>query len=162
MVEAKAVQDHVRSVVRPALLRSAREQALERDVVGDVEQEHDVQGLSDLLEHRIQSLGLGHGPREPVEDEAVLVGEALTDQVDHEVVGNEISAFENRLDLQAELRALGDRRPQDVSGGDMRDVVERRDPPRLRSFSAALRAEDENSHVLSLEATKGEASLAPT
>ena len=134
---------------------SPREQAFQRDVVRHVEQQHDVQGLSDLVEHRIESLGLGHRPREPVEHEAVLVREALSDQVDHEVVGNEISPFENRLHLQAELRALGDRRAQDVSGGDVRDVVERRDPPRLRSFPAALGAEDEDSHARSLWKKEG-------
>ena len=54
--------------------------------------------LADLLEHGVERLGLGHRAREAVEHEAVLLGEPRPDEVDHELVGHEVPALEDRLD----------------------------------------------------------------
>ena len=64
----------------------------------------------------------------------MLVGESLANEVDHEIVRHELAVLEDRLHAPAELRAVGDRRAQDVARGDVRDVVDRSDALRLRSL----------------------------
>ena len=71
-------------------------QALRRDLVGHLEQDHGVERLSDLVEHRVERLGLRDRAREPVEDEPVLVLEPLANEPDHEVVRDEVAALEDR------------------------------------------------------------------
>jgi len=118
----------------------ARAEARGRDRVGDLEQDHRVERLADLVEHRVECLGLRHRAREAVEHEAVLVGEALADEVDHELVRDEVAALEDRAHLSPELRSVRDGGAQDVAGGDVRDAVRLGDPLRLCSFPRPLRA----------------------
>ena len=70
------------------------------------------------------------------------LGEALADEVDHEVVRNEVAALEDRAHLRAELRPSDDRGTQDVAGRDVRHVVRCGDPLRLGPLAGALRARE--------------------
>ena len=94
----------------------------------------------------VERLGLRHRAREAVEHEAVLVREALPDEADHEVVGHQIAALEDRAARAPELRPVGDGFAQDVAGRDVRDVVGSGDALRLRALAGPLRAEDEDAH----------------
>src|SRR5919197_32729 len=110
--------NRLRRVVRPPLERRALAQPLDRDLVGNLELEDEVELPVDLPQHRVQRLGLDEGAREAVEDEAVLRvrgREPVADQLDHEVVGNEAAAVVDRLHLAAERRVVRDRAPEDVA-----------------------------------------------
>ena len=122
-------------------------QPIRRDLVGDLEQDHGVERLADLVEHRVERLGLRDRARKAVEHERVLVRESLANETDHEVVGHEIASLEDRSHLPTELGAVGDRLTEDVPCRDVRHVVGGRDPLRLGALAGALRAEDEDSHV---------------
>ena len=150
VVEAKPVADRLRRVVGAALLTRARLEPRRRDLVGHAQQDHRVERLADLVEHRVERLGLRERAREPVEDERVLVGQPLADEVDHEVVGDEVAALEDRANLAAELGAVRDRGAQDVAGRDVRRVVRARDPLRLRALPRPLRAQDQDPHSSSV------------
>ena len=70
VVETEAVADRLRRVVGAPLLRRAR--AASRSVATSSEtlqQDHGVERLADLVEHRVERLGLRDRAREPVEDE---------------------------------------------------------------------------------------------
>ena len=127
VVEAQAVRIASGRIVAAAFGCPAPEQALERDLVGHVQQEHDVERLADPVEHRVERLRLRHRAWEPVEDEAVLVAEPRADEVDHQLVGHEIAALEDRLDAPPELGPFGDDGPEHVPGRDVRDPERGRD-----------------------------------
>ena len=87
--------------------------------------------------------------RESVEDEPVsriVLRKPLTDQRDGDLVRDEVPRLEDRLDLQPERRAGGDRRAEHVAGRNVRDLVLRADPRRLRPLPGSLRAQDEQIH----------------
>ena len=142
VVDREAPGDRVRLVVATPLLGRPAGDPLERDLVGDVEEEHRVERAADLGEHLVELLGLGQVPREPVEHEAVRCVElrrALADERDGQLVGDELARREERLDLPAELRPL--RSPRGTSPRQTRrrdrapasaaaDVARRRRAPR--------------------------------
>jgi hypothetical protein len=138
VVVAEPVSDHVGGVVAASFLGAAAQQPLEGDVVADLQEKHRVERLADLLEHGVERLGLRHGPRKAVEHVAVLLREPPADELDHEVVRDEVTLGHDRRDLRPELGAFGDRRAEDVAGGDMRDVVGGGDPLRLRALARPL------------------------
>ena len=141
------LRDRPGSVVRSTLGESPRVQAARRDVVGDLEQDHRVQRLPDLGEHGVERLCLRERSREPVEDEAVLAREPLTDEVDHEIVRDEVAALENRLDLPPELAPLGHRGAEDVTRRDVRRPSGISDALCLSAFARPLRAQDQDPHA---------------
>ena len=78
----------------PLLLRPCA-QPLGRHLVGDLQEDHGSERLADLVEHRVERLGLGHRAWEAVEHEAVLLEQAGADEVHHELVGDEVAALED-------------------------------------------------------------------
>ena len=147
VVELEPLLDRLRRVVCPPLFLGAPMQALERDLVGDLKLEDDRQRAADLGQHRVERLRLGHRAREAVEDEPVLgvLGlEPLPDQLDHQVVGDELAALEDRLHAAPELAAFGDRVPQHVAGRDVREPVVRGDALGLRPLAGPLDAEEKH------------------
>ena len=68
---------------------------------------------------------------------AVGSGQALADQRNGEVVGDRVTAREDRLDLTAELGPLCDRRPEHLAGRDVRDPADR---PRSASPASPSRS----------------------
>ena len=146
VVEPEPVPDRLGRVVGASFLDRTAAEALRRDLVGDLKQDHGVERLADLLEHRVERFRLRDRPREAVQHEPVLVGEALADQTDHQLVRNEVAALEDRAHLRAELRPVGDRGAQDVARRDVRNVVRRGDPLGLRPLAGALWAENEYPH----------------
>ena len=93
--DVEPVPDHLRRVVASSLCNRPPVQPVDRDVVGDLEVEHDGHAALELVEQPVESLRLRQRPREPVEDEAglgVRPREPLADQLDHELVGYEVAA----------------------------------------------------------------------
>ena len=67
----------------------------------------------------LERFGLGDGSRHTVEDIAVFavgLGEALVDDTDDDIVGNELAAFHICLSLQTDRRAVFHGRTEDVAG----------------------------------------------
>src|SRR4029079_5647284 len=84
--------------------------------------EHGVDRRAAILEHTVESLGLGYRARKTVEDEASTPGiliEALTDQLDDEIVGNEVTAVHDLSGLAAELAAGSNRGSEHVPGREL-------------------------------------------
>ena len=78
-------------------------------VVGDVDQERRGQLAAELAQLRVERLGLRHGAREAVEDEAVgglLALDPLGDHADDHLVGDQVAAVHVLLRLLAELGPL--------------------------------------------------------
>ena len=92
-------------------------------VVVDVDQDDGGQLLRNIAELPVECLGLGHGPREAVEDEAVVGLAALQSVGDHpddHFVGDEIAPVHVFLRLLAHLGALADGEPEHVARGVVR------------------------------------------
>jgi hypothetical protein len=87
--------------------------------------------------------------REAVEDEPahrVRAGQALADQPDSQLVGNELAGREDRLGKSTELGLRRDLVAEHVAGREVRDPELGRDPSRLRSLPRARGANDEQVH----------------
>src|SRR5439155_16623735 len=92
------------------------------------------------------SLGLRDGWGEAVHDEALLAVallQAVADDADHDVVRHVAARGHDGLRFEAERRAGCDLSPQDVAGGDVRDVEGAVQQLRLGAFAAPRRAVDE-------------------
>src|SRR5437868_4472711 len=140
--------DRLGRVVGTPFDLAALEQALARNGVVDLEQEHDRERPADVLEHLVERLRLSERARVAVEHEAVAGAlDLLADERDGDLVRHELSRRQERLDLLSELAAGRDRRAVEIAAGDVRDAVLGRDPLRLRPLARPLRAEDEHVHA---------------
>src|ERR1700682_1742646 len=77
-------------------------------------------------QHAVQRLRLGNGPREAVEDEALLrvrVPQPMLDEGDHQAVGHQLAAIEVCLDPLSQQGLRRDLGPQDIPGRDRRDPI---------------------------------------
>ena len=98
-------------------------------------------------QHLVERLGLDEVARKAVEHEAadrVVLREPVADQRDRQLVGHELAGGEDRLDLAAELRSVGDRSAEHVARRHMGHAVGRGDPLRLRALPGSLRPENED------------------
>ncbi len=87
-------------------------------IVVDDEFQDDIQARPHSLEQLPQDLGLRHVAREPIKQEAlggVLLGEPISDHPDGDLIRNEITRIHVPLREHAEVSALSDVRPEDVS-----------------------------------------------
>ena len=75
--------------------------------------------------------------------------EALADDREDQVVGDELPRVHDALHLEAERRACGDLGAQDVARRDVREPVVRGDPLRLGSLAGPLGAEEQDVHATS-------------
>src|SRR5438552_15600506 len=112
VVGAQALGDHLGRIVGAVLLAGALQHPLDRDAVGEVEEEDRVETTPDLGEQLVERLRLRQVAWVSVENEALAgVGlrEPLADERDRDLVGHELAVREQRLDLLAELRSRRDR-----------------------------------------------------
>ena len=147
VVELQPRPNRLGRVVDPAFVVSAPRQALDAHLFGKLELEDDVERPLDLLEHRVERLGLHGRAGKAVEDESpacVLLAEAVPDELDHQVVGNESAGVVDRPHAPSHLGAGGHRSPEDVSRRDVRDAVLRGDELALGSFAGALGPKQQN------------------
>ena len=101
-------------------------------------------------QHLVERLGLLHGARKAVEDETVLrVGlvDAVIDDADHDLVGDERAGLHHRLGLQPDRRLRLDGGAQHVAGRELRNAVLLGEPRRLRAFAGAGRPEQYQPHL---------------
>jgi len=114
-------------------------------VVAHVDVHHEI----DLDSGAAQCLGLRNGAGKAVEDEAacaIRLRQALLDDADHDVVGDQSAAVDVGSRLQSERRTVLDRGAQHVAGGDLRDSVLLRKEARLRALAGAGHAQKYYSH----------------
>ena len=100
----------------------------------------DIEDRVDLHAHGVQSLGLGDGPGEAVQDEAVLaviLSQPLFDDADEDLIGHQLAALHVGFGLQAHLRAAPQRFAQHVPRGNGGDVVVLADDLRLGAFPSS-------------------------
>ena len=72
--------------------------------------------------------------------------QALRDEGDGDLVGDELPRCEDRLDAAAELGPVGDRRAEHVAGRDVRNVPLGRDSLGLGALAGALRPQHQQVH----------------
>src|SRR3954453_10180406 len=103
VIELEAALHRLRRVVGASLLRRATEHALHQHLaVRHLEVEHDVQLPAELAQDAAQCLRLWHRAGEAVEDEAgerVAARKPVADQADHQLVGDELAAVGDALQL---------------------------------------------------------------
>ena len=118
-------------------------QPVEDDLARHVEVDHEVERIA--VEHAVELLGLMHRAREAVEYEAVVERatgrEALLDDADHDVVGNEFALVHEALGLEPECSALRGLLAEHVAGRQVRDAVMLRETRSLRPLAGTLLAE---------------------
>ena len=141
-------------------LSSARAPPVSLGAVGDARDQrlgvgsdldHGVELQALLRQHRAQRIGLRHGAREAVEDEAVLaVGlvDALGDDAVDDLVGNQVAAIHDLLGREAHRRPGGDRRAQDIAGRELRNTELLDQDLGLRALADARRSEKDQPHRL--------------
>jgi hypothetical protein len=84
-----------------------------------------------------------------VEHEAgtgIVLAQALFEHAQHDVVGNEVAGFHDRLGLEAERRAGSDGAAQQVAGGNVGNLQMLAEAGRLRALARTGRAEKYQSH----------------
>ena len=100
--------------------------ALEENSFVNLELDHRVEIELLLVQHAVERLGLRHGARKAVEDEAVVgvgLGDAVGDDRHNDVVGYEFAARHDLLGVQPDRGAGGSRGTQHVTGGELNDSV---------------------------------------
>src|SRR5207302_7595930 len=101
-------------------------------------------------EEALELLRLDPRPGEAVENEAVVdgvvLGQALGDDPDHDVVGNQLAPFHELLGLEAERGPRRHRGPEHVTGRDVGRAEVLRDPNRLSALARPLLTEDEEPY----------------
>ena len=151
VVFLKAVLDALQVVVGATAGLAAFEHALDEHFLGHFEAQHTAQRHVVFLQHLFQDLGLAHGARIAVEEEACrvsVVGEFLLDDLCHDFVGDEAAFADDFLHLEAEFALGGDFLAQDFARGDISQVVFFAQELRLRSLASARRAkEDDVEHI---------------
>ena len=134
------------------LTGAASREALHEHVEIHVHEYGAVQRLIEVAQHTVQGLGLGDVTREAVEDETLpgIVGaQALANDAQHDVVGDQLARIHSRPGLQPQGRTGRQRRPQQIAGGDMRDAVFLRQFLGLGPLAGTGRSEQHNSHEMS-------------
>ncbi len=114
-------------------------------VVGDVDQQHRVDDPAQLRQLGVECLGLGHGARKAVEDEAVerLRGvDPLDDHADDHLVGDQVAAIHVLLRGPAQLGLVAHRGTEDVAGGVVGQAQVFLQPLALGALSRPGRAEE--------------------
>src|SRR5262245_60987690 len=127
----------------------AASDALDQNIVVDVHDDHCIERLAAILEQAVKSLGLGYRTRKTVEDEASTAGiliEALSDQLDDEIVGNEVTALHDLAGSAAELAAGSNRGSQHVPRRELGERTGVFEQLRLGAFARAGRAEQDQVH----------------
>jgi len=135
--------------VTTAPARAATGQATYDLFVIDDQLEHDGQGHGLHGKHLVQHLGLVHRSREPVEQEAfgrVVVGQPVLDHRDGDLVRDQVAGVHVLLRLDAEVGALADVGPEDVSRGDLGHGEVRGNELRLRAFPCPGRPDQHEAH----------------
>ena len=115
-----------------------------------VDEDRPIDPPAGLREGGIERLGLDLCPREAVEDRAVLrIGllEAIEEDADDRLVGDELAAAHEPVGLAAEGGALRDRRPEQVTGRQHGHAEMARQDRSLGPFPRAGRPkEDDHRH----------------
>jgi hypothetical protein len=96
-----------------------------------------------------QLLGLGDGPREPVEQEPGLgvgLGQPVGDHGHRDRVGDEVTGVHVRLRLLAQLGLPAHVRAEDVTGRDRGDTEPAGDDLRLGSLARSGGAQQDDAH----------------
>jgi hypothetical protein len=94
-------------------------------------------------------LGLGDGPREPVQQEAVHrvgLGQPPRHHGHRDLVGHQVAGVHVDLGLQAELGLAAHVGPKDVAGGDGRHPEPVRDDLGLGPLAGSGRAQQHDAH----------------
>src|SRR3989338_1561466 len=127
----------------------AAAQALEELVLRDREVDHEVDAREGC-----QSFGLRERAGEAVEDEAlaaIVPGDALLEDAEREVVGDQVARVDEGLHLAAERAPRGHGGAEEVARADGRDAESCGEPRGLRALARALRAEEDEDHDRSWE-----------
>jgi len=131
-------------------LRGAIHNSLDEPRGVDSQLDRRVEFEAVTLQHRVERLGLGDRARESIENETALrIGftDAVLDDPDDDVVGDQRAGLHHRLGLQADRRSRLDRGAQHIAGRELRDTVFPHQPRRLSAFSGAWRPEQYQPHL---------------
>src|SRR5580704_6072069 len=120
-------------------------------VVVHHELEHQVQPGVPLGQHLLQRLGLGHVPREPVEQEAalrVVLLQPVGNHRDRDLVGHQVAAVHEGLGRAAEFGAGAHVVPEDLTCRDRRDRQVGGYELGLRPLARTGGPDEDDSHYL--------------
>ena len=141
--------DHVGRVVGAPALAGPVQQPPRQDVVGRVQVDRRVQRHAKPGREFGRGGGLREGPREAVQD-VTAVGGRLDDgrgqHVEHDLVGDQITAGLVGRDLVAQPAPGLGFGPQQVTGGDVPHPVPGRQPLALRALARARGSEQQQPH----------------
>ena len=113
--------------------------------VGNHERHAGSNGLAALGQHGVQGLGLGNGTGKTVQQEAIHVLDALELRLDHafhNLVGNQVSGFDEGFGLKAQRSAGGNLTAEEFTGGKVAELVALYHSACLGAFSCTGRAEE--------------------
>ena len=108
-----------------ALVNPPPANARVQNFVRHFERHHFAHAFPFSLKHLVQHVGLLHGAREPVQNEAALavwLVDAVFDDAHHHVVAHQLASLHQAGGLEAHRRLRGHGRPQHVTGGELGQV----------------------------------------
>ncbi len=125
-------------------------QSLKKDLKLHIDQDGRLNGHPHGVDHRIQSLGLGNGPREAVQDETVGGigrGQPLLDDPEHNFIADQMTRLHGLLGALPQRRTLPNGGTQQVTRGYLRHLVPFNQTLGLGALSGARRSKQYNSHL---------------
>ena len=147
MIDHEALLDGLLVVVSPATLLSTEEQTFHQLIFRHVEFNHGSHLVATLVEHLLQSLCLWDRTGETVEDDTLVIAEAIIDTSEdahHEVIGYQLSVVDIRGSGLTQLCPLLDLTAKHITRRDMIQSVLLNHLVALRTLSRARSAENHN------------------
>ena len=147
LADGARLASHVRRLA--AFADGTPAESLHQLLIVDVEQQHFVDLLPNLFQHRAESLGLWNSAYCAVEDRSLLCRRRrhhiLKNTEDHGI-RNKVSPVHVGLGLAPAFRAIAHGGAQNVTRGDLGDAELRGKPVGLCSLASAGRAEQHDDH----------------
>ncbi len=125
-------------------------QALHEDIEVHIDKDGGLERHAHRLQHGVEGFGLGNVAGKSVEDEPVVgvrFGEAFADDAEDDLIADQLARIHGFLGPQSEGGACCHRRPQQITRGDLWDLVLLHQQLRLRPFPGPRCAEQYDSHV---------------
>jgi hypothetical protein len=150
VVQGEPPPDDLFGVVGAAFQRGPGEQPPDQLVVAGLEVQGDVRGHAEVQPDLVERLRLGHVAGHAVQDVAdatlLRVDEGVAHHVEHDLVGHQLAAVQPFLNGTAQRRAPRHVVPQQVTGGDVRDVEVGGDQRALGAFARAGGRHEQDPH----------------
>jgi hypothetical protein len=149
-IDFQSLSDRFWSVVAPSFFLATLDEASDEFVFRDLDLDNAREAVPLIGKVTFQRFGLCHGPREPVEQTAAAtigLGKTVGHQIDNDLIGHEFAAIHIVTELLAQFGLISYRSANDVSGGDVGQIIRLGNASALCTFADSRRSEKHDEHA---------------